>query len=150
MQCPIWLYFCSSLNSWFPGMYKYCIRLFAYTIYPPIISSHIFVLTQMYQSIYLSFFYSTDYFLGPLIWPFLLSHSFILFWFLFYRCIYGFMFLFNSVIYILLLLCLCILFVRATRWRSWLRHCATSQKVAGSIPIVSLEFFIDIILPTEI
>ena len=20
------------------------------------------------------------------------------------------------------------------RWRSWLRHCATSQKVAGSIP----------------
>ena len=23
---------------------------------------------------------------------------------------------------------------RATRWRSWLRHCATSRKVAGSIP----------------
>jgi hypothetical protein len=23
---------------------------------------------------------------------------------------------------------------RGTRWRSWLRHCATSQKVAGSIP----------------
>jgi len=23
---------------------------------------------------------------------------------------------------------------RDTRWRSWLRHCATSQKVAGSIP----------------
>jgi len=22
----------------------------------------------------------------------------------------------------------------ATRWRSWLRHCATSRKVAGSIP----------------
>ena len=21
-----------------------------------------------------------------------------------------------------------------TRWRSWLRHCATSQKVSGSIP----------------
>ena len=21
-----------------------------------------------------------------------------------------------------------------TRWRSWLRHCATSQKVVGSIP----------------
>jgi len=21
-----------------------------------------------------------------------------------------------------------------TRWRSWLRHCATSRKVAGSIP----------------
>jgi hypothetical protein len=25
-------------------------------------------------------------------------------------------------------------FLRATRWRSWLRHCATSRKVAGSIP----------------
>ena len=24
--------------------------------------------------------------------------------------------------------------VRGTRWRSWLRHCATSRKVAGSIP----------------
>jgi hypothetical protein len=23
---------------------------------------------------------------------------------------------------------------RCTRWRSWLRHCATSWKVAGSIP----------------
>jgi hypothetical protein len=23
---------------------------------------------------------------------------------------------------------------RVTRWRSWLRHCATSLKVAGSIP----------------
>jgi len=23
-----------------------------------------------------------------------------------------------------------------TRWRSWLRHCATSRKVAGSIPDV--------------
>ena len=23
---------------------------------------------------------------------------------------------------------------RDTRWRSWLRHCATSRKVAGSIP----------------
>ena len=22
----------------------------------------------------------------------------------------------------------------STRWRSWLRHCATSRKVAGSIP----------------
>jgi hypothetical protein len=32
-------------------------------------------------------------------------------------------------------------------WCSWLRHYATSQKVAGSIPMVSLEFFIDIILP---
>ena len=26
----------------------------------------------------------------------------------------------------------------------WLRCCATNQKVAGSIPDVSLEFFIDI------
>ena len=24
--------------------------------------------------------------------------------------------------------------IRATWWRSWLRHCATSRKVAGSIP----------------
>jgi hypothetical protein len=24
--------------------------------------------------------------------------------------------------------------VRGTRWRSWLRHCATSRMVAGSIP----------------
>ena len=24
--------------------------------------------------------------------------------------------------------------VGGTRWRSWLRHCATSRKVAGSIP----------------
>jgi len=34
-----------------------------------------------------------------------------------------------------------------TRWRSWLRHCATSRKVAGSIPDGVLEIFIDIILP---
>ena len=26
------------------------------------------------------------------------------------------------------------LFFGGTRWRSWLRHCATSRKVAGSIP----------------
>jgi len=25
-------------------------------------------------------------------------------------------------------------FMWGTRWRSWLRHCATSRKVAGSIP----------------
>jgi len=30
----------------------------------------------------------------------------------------------------------------------WLRHCATSRKVAVSIPDVSLEFFIFITLPT--
>jgi hypothetical protein len=28
----------------------------------------------------------------------------------------------------------------------WLRHCATNRKVAGSFPMVSLEFFVDIIL----
>jgi hypothetical protein len=32
-----------------------------------------------------------------------------------------------------------------TRWRSWLRHCATSQKVVGSIPDGVIGF-IDIIL----
>jgi len=37
-----------------------------------------------------------------------------------------------------------ILFIHCTRWRSWLRHCATSQKVAGSIPDG------DIILPTTL
>jgi hypothetical protein len=35
-----------------------------------------------------------------------------------------------------------------TRWRSWLRHCATSRKVR--FPIVSLDFFIDIILPAAL
>ena len=25
-------------------------------------------------------------------------------------------------------------YLRGTRWRSWLRHCAISRKVAGSIP----------------
>ena len=29
---------------------------------------------------------------------------------------------------------LCFLFIFGTRWRSWLRHCVTSQMVAGSIP----------------
>jgi len=29
----------------------------------------------------------------------------------------------------------------ATRWRSWLRHCATSQEVAGSIPDGVTEIF---------
>jgi len=27
------------------------------------------------------------------------------------------------------------------RWRSWLRHCATSQKVAGLIPDCVIEIF---------
>jgi len=34
-----------------------------------------------------------------------------------------------------------------TRWHSYLRHCTTSPKVAGSIPV---EFFIDIILPAAL
>jgi len=32
------------------------------------------------------------------------------------------------------------LFSSGTRWRSWLRHCATCRKVAGSIPNVITEF----------
>jgi len=28
-----------------------------------------------------------------------------------------------------------------TRWRSWLTHCATSRKVAGSIPDIVIGFF---------
>jgi len=35
-----------------------------------------------------------------------------------------------------------------TRWRSWLRHCATSRKIA--FPMISLEFFVDIILPAAL
>jgi hypothetical protein len=30
---------------------------------------------------------------------------------------------------------------RGTRWRSWLRHCATSRKVVGSIPDEATEVF---------
>ena len=33
------------------------------------------------------------------------------------------------------------------QWRYWLRHCATSRKVAGSIPEWVLEFFIDVMIP---
>jgi 50S ribosomal subunit-associated GTPase HflX len=29
---------------------------------------------------------------------------------------------------------LCQLYYFSTRWRSWLRHCTTNRKVAGSIP----------------
>jgi hypothetical protein len=32
-------------------------------------------------------------------------------------------------------------YVGGTRWRSWLRHCATSRKVAGSIPDGVIGFF---------
>ena len=35
--------------------------------------------------------------------------------------------------YVCTYMCVCV-FMRATRWRSWLRHCSTSQKVVGSIP----------------
>jgi hypothetical protein len=31
-------------------------------------------------------------------------------------------------------LLLVLLYDGGTRWRSWLRHCATSRKIAGSIP----------------
>ena len=30
--------------------------------------------------------------------------------------------------------CICWLIYGMSRWRSWLEHCATSQKVVGSIP----------------
>ena len=40
--------------------------------------------------------------------------------------------------------------IGGTRWRSWLRHCTTSQKVAGSIPDGVIAFFIDIILPVAL
>jgi len=39
---------------------------------------------------------------------------------------------------------------RGTRWRSWLRHCATSRKVAGSILDSVIGFFTDIILPASL
>ena len=32
-------------------------------------------------------------------------------------------------------------YMGGTRWRSWLRHCATSRKVAGSIPDGVIGFF---------
>ena len=31
--------------------------------------------------------------------------------------------------------------IRGTRWRSWLRHCTTSRKVAGSIPDGAIGIF---------
>ena len=39
---------------------------------------------------------------------------------------------------------------RGVRWRSWLRHCATSQKVAGSIPDGVIGFFFIDILPAAL
>jgi hypothetical protein len=35
-------------------------------------------------------------------------------------------------------------------WRGWLRHCATSRKVAGSIPDGIIRCFIDIIYPAAL
>ena len=37
-----------------------------------------------------------------------------------------------------------------TQWHGWLRHCATSQKVAGSIPDGVIGNFIDTILPAAL
>jgi hypothetical protein len=37
-----------------------------------------------------------------------------------------------------------------SRWRSWLRHCSTSRKVAGSIPDCVIDILIDIILPVAL
>ena len=37
-----------------------------------------------------------------------------------------------------------------TRWRIWLRRCATSRKVAGSIPDGVTGIFIDVILPAAL
>ena len=37
-----------------------------------------------------------------------------------------------------------------TRWRRWLRHCATSRKVAGSISDLVIGFCVDLILLTAI
>jgi len=34
-----------------------------------------------------------------------------------------------------------LILIRSTRWRSWFRHCATSRKVAGSIPDVVIGIF---------
>jgi hypothetical protein len=44
----------------------------------------------------------------------------------------------------------CILSEGGTRWRNWMRHCATSRKVAGSIPNGDTGIFIDIILPATL
>jgi len=44
-------------------------------------------------------------------------------------------------IYIYMCVCVCACACRGTRWRIWLRHCATSRKVAGSIPDGVIKFF---------
>ena len=45
------------------------------------------------------------------------------------------MLLFNSLEYVMLFI------VGGTRWRNWLRHCATSRKVAGSIADLVIGIF---------
>jgi hypothetical protein len=40
--------------------------------------------------------------------------------------------------------------IRDTRWRIWLRHCATSRKDPGSIPDCIIGIFIDIIFPAAL
>ena len=40
--------------------------------------------------------------------------------------------------------------MRGTRWHSWLRHCSTTGRSWVLFQMVSLEFFIDIILPAAL
>ena len=40
--------------------------------------------------------------------------------------------------------------IRATRWRSWLRYCAQVGRSQVRFQMVSLEFFVDIILPAAL
>ena len=41
----------------------------------------------------------------------------------------------RAYMYIYVCVCVCVyIYIWGTRWRTWLRHCATSRKVAGSIP----------------
>ena len=42
--------------------------------------------------------------------------------------------LMNVVLSVSGIIVMTLMFKRATRWCSWLTHCATSRKVAGSIP----------------
>jgi hypothetical protein len=42
------------------------------------------------------------------------------------------------------------IYIYISKWPLLFKHCATSLKVAGSIPDVSWEFFIDIILPAAL
>jgi hypothetical protein len=39
---------------------------------------------------------------------------------------------------------------RETRYRCWLKHCATNRMVAGSNPMWLLGFFIELILPSSL